>query len=193
MASSATPYGAQPDGSLSVAGSFTGKAREYKIASGYAANIFTGDFVTLVTAGVIEKDTGTATMTPIGIFMGCSYTDPVTGQVVHDQMWPTGTVASDAKAYVIDDPNVLFRMQADDTLAQTALGANVAVIQTAGSTLVKRSKNAVDASSINSTATLPLRIVGFVEGPLSTVGDAYTDVIVKFNAGHQLTNTTGLA
>ena len=42
------------------------------------------------------------------------------------------------------------------------------------------------------TATLPMRIVDFVDGPDSSVGDSFTDVIVKFNAGHQYLNTTGI-
>lgn len=193
MASTAAPYGAIPDGTLSASGSFTGKAMEYKIASGYAANIFTGDFVKLVTAGVVEKDTGTTTATPIGIAVGFSYTDPNSKQLVHTAYWPSGTVASDAKCYVVNDPNVLMRMQANGTVAQTALNANVAIALTSGTTANGRSKNAIVASSISATATLPLRIVGFVNSPQSAVGDAYTDVIVKFNAGHQLAGTAGLA
>ena len=80
MSSSATPYGARPVGTLSASGSFTAKVRHYQIASGYDTSIFFGDFVKLVTAGTIEKDEGTTTATPIGIFMGCSYTDPNTNQ-----------------------------------------------------------------------------------------------------------------
>ncbi len=131
-------------------------------------------------------------MTPVGIFVGCFYTDPNTKQPTYSQYWPASTVASDAVAYVIDDPSVVFQMQADDTLAQTALGNNAAVVQTAGSTDIGNSKNAVDASSIATTATLPVRILGFVDGPDSAVGDAYTDVLCKFNAGHQYNNTTGV-
>lgn len=193
MAATAAPYGAIPVGTLSASGSFSHKTRAYKIASGYATAIFAGDFVKGVTAGVIEKDTGTTALTPIGIFMGCMYTDPNTGQFLTSPMWPASTVASDAVALVIDDPNVLFQMQGDGTIAQTALFGNFAVVQTAGSTSIKRSKNAVDADSVADTNTLPLRLVEFVESDASTAGDAYTDVIVKFNVGHQLTNTTGLA
>ena len=89
-------------------------------------------------------------------------------------------------AYVLDDPDVVLRMQGDGSLAQTALGNNVAVIQTAGSTTIGRSKNAVDSSTAATTNTLPLRIVEFVDGPTSTVGDTYTDVIARWNFGiHQ--------
>jgi hypothetical protein len=76
-------------------------------------------------------------------------------------------------------------------LAQTNLGNNAAIVQTAGSTAIGTSKNSLNASTADTTNTLPLRIVAFVDGPDSAVGDAYTDVIVKFN-NHQLTNTTGV-
>lgn len=191
MATTAAPYGARPVDTLAATG-FVNKIRQIKIASGYGTAIFYGDFVKLVSTGTVEKDTGTTALTPVGIFVGCFYTDPNSKQPTYSQYWPASTVASDAVAYVIDDPSVVFQMQADDTLAQTALGNNAAVVQTAGSTDIGNSKNALDADSINTTNTLPVRILGFVDGPDSAVGDAYTDVLCKFNAGHQYVNTTGV-
>lgn len=192
MASTAAPYGAEPVGSLSANGSFTGKMRHIAIAASYNTNIFYGDFVTLVNTGTVEKDAGTTSATPVGIFVGCAYTDPTTGQFTHSQYWPAGNAATDAVAYVVDDPNVLFRMQADGSLAQTTLGNNVAIVQTAGSTAIGRSKNAVNAASAATTNTLPLRIVDFVRDGDNAVGDSFTEVICKFNAGHQYLNTTGV-
>ena len=193
MSATATPMGAEPVGGLSACGSFSGKVRHIKIASGYASNIFYGDFVKLVNTGTIEKDAGTATATPVGIFMGCFYTDPNTSQPTFNQMWPTGTVASDAMAYVLDDPDAVFRMQGDGSLAQTTLGNNIAIIQTSGSTTIGRSKNAVNAGTAATTNTLPLRILEFMDGPDSTVGDAYTDVLLTYNFGmHQYRNATGI-
>ena len=192
MAASATPMGAEPVGCLSSNGSFSGKVRHYKIASGYGTAIFYGDFVKLVSSGTVEKDTGTTACTPVGVFVGVSYTDPNTNQKTFSQYFPASTAASDISAYVVDDPFVEMKMQSDASLAQTALGNNAAVVQTAGSTSIGRSKNAVDGSTIATTNTLPVKIIEFVEGPDSAVGDSYTDVIVVFNAGHQLTNTTGV-
>ena len=192
MATTATPMGAEPTDTLSASGSFTGKVRHIKVASGYGTAIFYGDFVKLVNTGTVEKDTGTTTLTPVGVFVGCAFTSPTTDELTFSQTFPAGTAASDIVAYVVDDPNVLMRMQSDEAIAQTGLGNNVAVVQTAGSTSIGRSKNAVDGSSIATTNTLPLRIIDFVDGPTSAVGDAFTDVIVKFNAGHQYSNTTGV-
>tara|TARA_R100001443_G_scaffold52535_2_gene64234 strand:+ start:885 stop:1463 length:579 start_codon:yes stop_codon:yes gene_type:complete len=192
MSATATPMGAEPVGTLSASGSYTGKVRHYKIASNDGTAIFYGDFVKMTSAGVVTLDTGTTALTPIGVFMGCSYTDPNTNQLTFSQYYPASTVASDISAYVLNDPFVEMKMQGDASLAQTALGNNAAVVQTAGSTSVGRSKNSVDASTIATTATLPVKIIEFVEGPDSEVGDAYTDVIVMFNVGHQLLNTTGI-
>ena len=192
MATTAAPYGARPVGTLSASGSFTGKTVQIKVASGYATSIFHGDFVKMVAAGTVEKDAGTTSLTCIGIFLGCKYTDPNTNQMTFNQYWPASTVASDAVAYVLTDPNATFMMQGDDAIAQTALGANFAVVQTAGSTSIGKSKNACDASTVATTNTSPLRIVEFVDGPTSSVGDAFTDAIFKVNVGHQLVNTTGV-
>ncbi len=192
MGTTAAPYGARPVGTLSASGSFTGKTVQIKVASGYATSIFHGDFVKMVAAGTVEKDAGTTSLTCIGIFLGCKYTDPNTNQMTFNQYWPASTVASDAVAYVLTDPNATFMMQGDDAIAQTALGANFAVVQTAGSTSIGKSKNACDASTVATTNTLPLRIVEFVDGPTSSVGDAFTDAIFKVNVGHQLVNTTGV-
>ena len=193
MSATATPMGAEPVGGLSACGSFSGKVRHISIATTYAANVFYGDFVKLVSTGTLEKDTGTTAMTPVGIFMGCFYTDPTTSQPTFNQMWTTGTVASDAMAYVLDDPDAVFRMQANASLAQTTLGNNIAVTQTSGSTSIMRSKNSVTASSAATTNTLPLRILEFMNGPDSAVGDAYTDVLLTYVSGmHQYRTATGV-
>ena len=136
MAASAAPYGAKPIGTLSASGSFTGKVQHIKIASGYDTLISWGDFVKLVAAGTIEKDTGTTTATPVGVFMGCSYTDPTTSQPTYAQMWTADVAASDAMAYVLTDPNVLFQMQGDGAITQAMLGSNFAIVVTAGSRLI---------------------------------------------------------
>jgi hypothetical protein len=205
MATSATPYGARPIGTLSASGSWSGKVRHLPIGSAYGTAIFNGDFVKLVADGEIEKDEGTATLASVGIFVGCSYTPSSTNQKTFNTQWPASTVATDAMAYVIDDPNVVFQMQADEAMNTTDRGLNCDVIQTAGSTSIGKSKNAIDGDSCAATLTLPLRILDFVDGPSSlppkgtTASDAYPDVVVKFNAAstftaspHSYNNPTGL-
>lgn len=190
MATSATPYGLIPIQKLG--GDVNNHAvRRYKIASGYATNIFYGDIVKIVNGGTIEKDTGTTTATPVGVFLGVEFTDATYG-LTFRQYWPASTVAADAYAFVCMDPNALFQVQADEAVAAAALNCNAAIVQGSGSTATGKSGVKLDGSTVATTSTLPLRIVDFVRSTTSEPGDAYTDCIVKFN-NHQLTGTTGTA
>lgn len=194
MASSATPMGARPVSSL-VSCAYNAKITHYKIKNAYGTSIFYGDFVKWADDNpntTIQKDTGTTSLTPIGVFLGCAYTDPTTGQFTTNQYFPASVAADDIVAYVASDPFVVMQMQSDESLTQDDLGKNVGVVQTAGSTKIGTSRNAIDGSTANTTNTLPLKIIDFVDGPDSEVGDSYTDVLVMFNVGHQLLNTTGI-
>lgn len=195
MSTVATPYGLKPQGNT-ISAAYNQKTRTFRITSGYATTIGYGDLVVPVTAGTIQRDPMTTAVTApgcLGVFLGCSYTDPGTQQKQFRHYWPASTVASDAIAYVFDDPEAVFQIQADATLAQTALFANAAIVNTAP-TSTGYGRIALQASSIAATAGLPFRIIGFVDGPTSSVGDAFTDVFVKFNFGiHTYHNTTGLA
>jgi hypothetical protein len=200
MSATATPYGLRP---LNLIGgeAFAGSTRNLKIASGYATAIFNGDVVQIHTDGTITKVTNVGTngdpfpVGTVGVFVGCAYTPSAgTNQLTFNQQWPASTVAADAVAYVIDNPNCLFAIQADDTMAQATLHGNYAVNQTAGSTVTGNSAIALDVASVATTSTLAFKVVDFVYSTTSRPGDAYTDVVVKFNpSSHAYTNGTGVA
>jgi hypothetical protein len=194
MAKTATPYGLKAVNH--VGGTpYAGSTRLLPIASGYASNLFNGQVVQIETDGTIGL-VGTFGDGVIGVFVGCTYTDPNTQQLTFNNMWPTGLVAADAKAYVIDDPDVVYMAQADGAVTQEDLGQNTgfAADQTT-STGVLINGNSTSAVSATTavTAALPFRIVDFVDSPTSTVGDEFTDVLVKFNAGiHSYNNPDGV-
>ena len=189
------PYGLVPVKLLSGV-PFVGVTRHYGIASGYATSIFNGDAVKLVTGGTVERDTFDAAMTPIGVFVGCSFTDPSTEQKTFKQYYPASTVASDIEAYVVDATDVLFKVAVVSSgttigdLAITDIGANVAGVDNTGSTVTGNSKCAISDTSAT-TNTLPFRIVDLVEETKNASG-GYTEALVKWNAGHQFDNTTGV-
>jgi len=191
----AGPYGLVPVKLLSGT-PFAGVTRHYGIASGYATSIFNGDAVKLVTGGTVERDTFDAAMTPIGVFVGCSFTDPSTEQKTFKQYYPASTVASDIEAYVVDATDILFKVAVVSSgttigdLAITDIGANVAGVDNTGSTVTGNSKCAISDTSAT-TNTLPFRIVSLVEETKNASG-GYTEALVKWNAGHQFDNTTGV-
>ena len=189
------PYGLVPVKRLDGL-PYAGATRQYRIASGYATAIYKGDPVKLVTGGTIEFDTPDAAMTPIGVFMGCSYTDPNLGYQVFRNSWPASTVASDAVAYVVDDPKVLFKVAIVSSgttigdLAITDIGANIAMVNNTGDSVTGVSRAAGSDTSAT-TSTLPLRIVDVVAETTNASG-GYTEAYVVWNAGAPFRSTTGI-
>ena len=100
------------------------RASEYAIANSYAANIASGDLVTLAADGTVIR--GTAGGTALGVFYGVEYIDNDTGDVKFRKVWNTGTTAKanePIKAYVYDDPNITYAVQVNGTFANSAVGA----------------------------------------------------------------------
>lgn len=190
-----SPYGLIPVKLLSGS-PFVGVTRHFKIASGYSTAIFYGDAVKLVTGGTVERDTFDAAMTPVGVFLGCTYTDPNLGHKVFRQSYPASTVASDIEAYVIDSTDVLYKVAVVSSgttigdLAQTDVGANVAGVDNTGDSASGNSRCAISDTSAT-TNSLPFRIVELVEETKNSSG-GFTEAYVKWNAGHQYDNTTGV-
>jgi hypothetical protein len=200
MSSTAAPFGLRPINRLGAGSQEV--FRQYPIASAYGTNIAMGDIVHLVdggTATTIEKQAATGDDTTeidiVGIFMGCSYTDPNTGQLTFSQLWPASTAASDAMAFVVDNPNVEFVIQADGAPANTGdiYGKNTLLVQTAPNTTLKVSRVALDISEISTDAQNPIRILDYLGGDQGDEkGTSYPLLVCKFNY-HQHTSTTGSA
>jgi len=206
MASTASPYGFRAVNELGGL-PYAGSTRQFLIdPAGYNTNIFNGSIVAINTSGYINiVTTNGDNSTPfpagtIGVFVGCSFTN-AQGQIIYSQYYPANTASvqgSAITAYVIDDDRAVFQVQANGTLAQTALGMNVilsAVQSTStGSTTTGNSTTAV-SNSAAATSGYAFRVVGFADTPgFSAVGDAFTDILVKFNPGaHSYSNATGVA
>jgi len=195
------PYGLKP---VNLIGGqvFAGATRQMQIASGYATNIFYGDLVKRVATGTIEKDTGTTTATPCGVFLGVSFTNSSTGQVQQQQFYPASqAIATGTKifAVVADDPDTLFQVAvvSGTTVISgvtiTAIGNNATLVQNAGSSITGDSKVAI-LDSTGTSGTLPIRIIDVVrDTETTTPADNFPEVIVKINATmHQYDNSTGV-
>ena len=180
------PYGLQP---INLIGGqvYAGSTRLFRIASGYATSIYYGDVVKLNSDGTVVKDTGTTTATPVGIFLGCTYTNPSTKQKLNYQFYAGGTAADDIQAYIVDDPDVLFKVAAVSTGTTVAfysseqIGLNAALVQNNGSNTPGDSQVAILGTSFATTASLPIRVVDIVPDT-SNSSNGYCEFICKFNA-----------
>ena len=202
MASTASPYGLRAVNEIGGL-PYAGSTRTFLInPAGYANNIFNGSVVFVGSDGYLQLATatgadgttnafpaGTTLTGAVGVFVGCSYYN-AQGQLIFSQYYPANTTGV-VQAMVIDDDRTVFQVQANGSMAQTTLGNNVflanAQSTSTGSTQSGNSNVAVSSSSVTTTAAF--RIVGFASGP----GDAYTDLLVKFNPGyHSYSNAVGL-
>jgi len=194
------PYGLKP---VNLIGGqvFAGATRLMQIASGYATSIFYGDLVKRISDGTIEKDTGTTTATPCGVFLGVSFTNSSTGQIQQQQFYPASqSIKSGTQifAVVADDPDTLFQVVSCSGttvvagMGIAAIGTNIALIQNAGSATTGNSAVAIDEGTQTTTNTLPIRIIDVVR-ETATGADTFVEFIVKINATmHQYNNSTGV-
>ena len=186
MSTTSAPRGLKPIGILGGM-PFAGSTREYLIKSGYSTAIFNGDVVGFADVanstndGYLVKEPVASEVNPIGVFLGVSYTDPNTSQPTFKQHYPGSITASDIKAVVAVHPHTLYEVQADGAVAQTSLGMTIDLVQTSsGNTTTGNSGLQADASTASVGGEL-FKIVDFVNRPGSSVGDAYTDLVVMLS------------
>jgi hypothetical protein len=199
MASTATPYGMRP---IKMIGSqaFPAAMREVPMTTNSANAVYMGCGIAINSGSAVclaaTPTTTRSTSTPVGVCIGVEYVDPVNHQLMFSQYLPANAVNSgytNIKIKVVDDPDAMFLIQANGSVTAAQRGLNAALASvTSGDTMYGKSTMTLDAATIATTATLAVRIVDFYDAPGSAVGDAYTDVIVKWNQGvHAYQNATG--
>lgn len=202
------PYGLKP---VNLIGGlpFAGATRQIPIGSSYGTAIYNGDVVQLNNSGnviitTLQNQATNSVAGVIGVFLGCSYTNPATKQKLFSQYYPGGVAADDITAYISDDPNALYRVVnvtsnvADDAAGgllpayisrANSFGTNAQLVLNTGSATTGNSRMGV---FINNVATsLPFRVVDVVTDSVNTSGN-FVEFIVKFNATyHAYNNTSG--
>jgi len=202
------PYGLKP---VNLVGGlpFAGATRQIPIGNAYGTAIYNGDVVQLNSSGnviitTLQNQSTNSVAGVIGVFLGCSYTNPATKQKLFSQYYPGAVAADDITAYVSDDPNALYRVVnvtsnvADSTSGgllpayisrANSFGTNAELVLNTGSSTTGNSRMGV---FINNVATsLPLRVVDIVTDSVNTSGN-FVEFIVKFNATyHAYNNTVG--
>lgn len=196
MANQETAFGLRPVGLVGSGANSTG-VTEYEIASNNTDVIYNGEIVVPLAAGVIGQagDTAGGTTQALGVLVGVQYHDSVQKKPVWLNYWPgSGSVSVDTnypvKALVADNPNQLFVVAADATLTNraTALAtvfanASLGTSARSGSTDTGRSTAQLSVSSVATTATLPLRIVGLVDDDANNdYASAGAHLLVRLNA-----------
>lgn len=189
MANVDKAFGLRPMGNLSATGAQAQYG--YEIADNQAGAIYQGDLVTIYD-GYLVKFLPASHTAAVGVFNGCQYIDPTTGKPTWKNYYPgsvnitSGAIIAD----VIDDPNQLFLIQVDESVAQTQIGMNADVVGTGGSTTTGVSSMELDSSTIAKTAALNLKIVGLYDVPGNSFG---TNAVVVVKINEHLYGSAGVA
>ena len=196
MANQSTAYGLRPIGLVGSGANSTG-VTQYEIASDNTNAIYQYGIVVPTSDGVIDYAGATdgGTTQALGVLMGVEYHDSVQKKPVWLNYWPgSGSVSVDTnypiKAFVADNPDQLFKVASDASLTDraTALAtvfanASLGTSARTGSTNTGSSNSALSVSSVATTATLPLRIVGIMDDEAnSDYTAAGIPLIVRLNA-----------
>lgn len=201
MATTPSPYGLVPvrkaDGTpyAGARDAFPIKAASHDFNIGYGSVVF-------LNAGYVElsQDDGSANnannfggatnVGALGVFVGCEYVNSE-GQLIFSQYFPANT--ANATAFVVTDPGVTFQAQSAAAVTQADLGRNChfTTQPTSAKTNTTTGKSIMDVTDPETT-DCAFKVVGFsTRAGQSAIGDAKTDVLVKFNPNyHAFANAT---
>ena len=159
---------------------YSGGQSRYRIAADYGTSIFQGDMVAAVTGGGIEVHADAGTVPVLGVFNGCSFTDPTSGEQTFSNFYPASTDAADIIAFVIDDPMVVFEIQAAIAFPIADLFGNFDIVYTtAGSTKTGISGAELQVTDGGTGLTLSVKAIDISQDPAnSDVAAAHTNVLV---------------
>lgn len=163
---------------------WSGQANQYPITATYGTAMYTGDPVTLGTAGTIIV--AVASQSVVGVFVGCTYQVSSNKQTINFPYWPgnPGVVSgTQPYAYVIDDPRVRFSIQEASTagasgtpLTQADVGNNANIVLSTGNTNSGQSRAFLSNQTSATTLLGMVKIValdpGITLGVASTSGTA---------------------
>lgn len=182
-------FGLKPVRRLGGVANFT--TNEYVIASGATGPIYQGSPVIMDANGggdIIVAAAGASDI--VGVFGGCSYTDPTSGKPVFSNFYPGSIAASDIVAQIYDDPKQVFEVQCDGTIAQASVGANADMtsIDSGSSTT---GKSSAEISATTASGTAQLRVIGMSKDPDNDDQTAANGNVYVLINEHAYTQTTG--
>ena len=194
MANLDAPFGLRPVGKLGSNINNEGTSK-YQIVSGETDVVMKGDLVKLEATGYITKSGNGDAVAAIGVFNGCFYQDPTTQKPTWSNYYPGSITPTQGTidAYVYDDPNTLYEIQADGVIAQDKVGRNSNLVYAAGSTINGQSKTEMNSTTENAGVTGQLRIIRICEDPdNSDIASTNANWIVRINEHQYYNNGLGV-
>ena len=203
MANTLAPFGFAQVGTASNMPNYAraGSASPYRIKAGFVTSVYFGDAVRMWVAGddsssaagyitpwvAGDGDVSTPTKILVGIFVGCQYYSLSQHKTVYSKFYPGADAAADVDAYVVDDPESQWMVQAGvvaTPFTQVYVGSTADVVVTpVGNTTTGISGMSLDTPQ--TSVYFPFKLVNIINTPPTANGrditTAYNYVTVAFN------------
>ena len=175
MTATAAPFGLRP--AMHGSGGVIRPSRR-AIDPAYTTALYKGTPVLIAADGTVNVAVANSGRVD-GVFAGCEYTDS-TGKRNISNFWPGTSGCTDIVAWVYDDPNLVFEVQANGTLASTTLagGYGVAASPGSGSAQTGLSSASLDIATAGTTSKQMI-VVDVAAAEDNAWGDTFTIVRVK--------------
>jgi hypothetical protein len=181
MANTLERFGLRPSRQLNGS-PFINAQNRYRIASGNSTSIFQGDLVKPLASGTISRYVTNTSDTVVGVFNGCFYTDPNTQKPTFSNFYPQSTNASDIIAFVIDAPDTVFEINADEVFAVADIFKNYTVNNATGNTQTGISLVQLDVSLSGVDGTYVVQAIDISQDPNnSDVSTSNANIMVRIN------------
>jgi hypothetical protein len=192
MANVLERFGLRPSRQLNGS-PFINAQNRYRIASGNSTSIFQGDLVTPLASGQITRYVANTSGSVVGVFNGCFYTDPTTQKPTFSNFYPSSTNASDIVALVIDGPETVFEINADEVFAVADIFKNYSVNNVTGSTQTGISLVQLDVSLSGVDGTYVVQAIDISQDPNNNdVTTSNANIMVRINNHFYRQGGTGL-
>jgi len=192
MANVTEKFGLRPSRQLNGS-PFINAQNRYRVANNNSTSIYQGDVVIPFASGNVGRAIANTSTPAVGVFNGCFYTDPTTQKPTWKNYLPGSTVASDIIAFVIDGPDTVFEINADDVFAVADIFKNFSISNETGNTKTGISNVQLDVSESGTASTFLVQAIDISGDVLnSDVAVSNANVLVRINNHFYRSATSGL-
>ena len=169
-----------------------GAQNRYLITANMSTAIYQGDLVEPSTSGTVVRHTAGTSNAVIGVFNGCFYTDPTTGKPTYKNYYPGSVDANDITAFVVDDPDAVFLMDADAAFTRADVFQNYSVTSATGNTTTGISEVQLDVGASGTASSFAIQAIDISQDPdNSDESSANANILVRIN-NHFFRSGTGI-
>lgn len=192
MANVNEKFGLRPYRSINGA-PWNNAQNRYTVANNLSTAIFQGDPVKPTTAGNVTLARSNTSDRIIGVFNGVFYNDPTTQKPTFRNNYPGSIAAAGITAFVVDDPNTVYLVDADAAFTRADLFKNYSLTNVSGNTLTGISEKQLDVSVSGITTTFAVQAIDIQEGATdSDTSTSGVNVLVRINNHFFRSGTAGI-